>query len=316
MALPNRRAWLPWLQLCRLPALFSAWADIILGTLLATPLLPIVQGSPDKILYKVVLDANFFLLLGASSGLYLSGMVLNDYFDRELDQIERPERPIPSGAISAREASIFGLILMGIGIFLATLVHQESGLIGSILALTILAYNGLTKSTHAGPFVMGACRGLNVLLGASANGQIGNLISSPLVLAPLGLAVYITGVTFFARQESGARNKLPIWAGIGFVNAGGLLLISLLALNSSSLNANESLIGLILVGGFVNRRLLQALSDNQPKTIQLGVKTLLLSYVLLDAVLVFHLTSSALALLLVASLILPARWLGKWMTMT
>ena len=36
------------------------------------------------------------LLVGASSCLYLAGMVLNDYFDRDKDAQERPARPIPS----------------------------------------------------------------------------------------------------------------------------------------------------------------------------------------------------------------------------
>ncbi len=41
-------------------------------------------------------------LTGASVCIYWAGMALNDYADRHLDAIERPERPIPSGRISLR----------------------------------------------------------------------------------------------------------------------------------------------------------------------------------------------------------------------
>ena len=39
-------------------------------------------------------------LLLSTACLYAGGVVLNDVFDRDLDRIERPERPIPSGRVS------------------------------------------------------------------------------------------------------------------------------------------------------------------------------------------------------------------------
>ena len=39
-------------------------------------------------------------LTAASSCLYLAGMALNDYADREVDAVERPGRPIPSGRVT------------------------------------------------------------------------------------------------------------------------------------------------------------------------------------------------------------------------
>ena len=75
-----------WLQLLRLPNVFTAVADVTMG-FLVTP-----TGFEPK--------QNFALLVVASSLLYLSGMVLNDVFDAEIDADERPERPIPSGRVS------------------------------------------------------------------------------------------------------------------------------------------------------------------------------------------------------------------------
>ena len=83
---------LAYLRLLRLPTVFTALADIFLGFLLTHPTLTTDEG-PNPL-------PSFLLLCAASAGLYLSGMVFNDYFDRLIDAEERPNRPIPSGAIS------------------------------------------------------------------------------------------------------------------------------------------------------------------------------------------------------------------------
>ena len=85
---------LPYLQLLRLPTVFTAMADIFLGYILTH------RGFEpvDK----------FLGLLGASCGLYLAGMVFNDVFDRKQDAAERPHRPIPSGRVPLTAALVLG----------------------------------------------------------------------------------------------------------------------------------------------------------------------------------------------------------------
>ena len=84
-----------WLQLMRFPAVFTALADICAGFAVKT------SG------FEPVGD--FATLLAASAGLYLSGMVFNDVFDRKRDAAERPNRPIPSGRIGVLPAAVLGL---------------------------------------------------------------------------------------------------------------------------------------------------------------------------------------------------------------
>src|SRR3989475_10761474 len=74
------------LALVRPPNVFTAVADSAAGLLLARRAGP-VAGDPG------------LWCLAASACLYLGGIALNDYFDREVDAVERPERPIPSGAV-------------------------------------------------------------------------------------------------------------------------------------------------------------------------------------------------------------------------
>src|SRR3989475_11541844 len=84
------------------------------------------------------------LCLGATC-LYLGGMYLNDAFDAQFDQQHRPERPIPSGTITAAAVWKLGLTwLLGGWIVLATIGPVTAGL-AALLALNILLYDALHK---------------------------------------------------------------------------------------------------------------------------------------------------------------------------
>ncbi len=102
-----------YLQLVRAPNVFTAMADILLGYLFTHEQL---QRWPL-----------FASLLAASTLLYLSGMVLNDYFDREVDARERPERPIPSGHVAPATALRLGLTMLLGGTALAWLTSAVAG---------------------------------------------------------------------------------------------------------------------------------------------------------------------------------------------
>src|SRR5262249_16749136 len=146
-------------QLIRLPAVFTAMADIGMGWFIAT-----ATGTPSS------RWPWFLVLLLSSSCFYLAGMVLNDVADFEIDRRERPFRPIPSGRISRRSAFGLGLALLVAGLAAACSVRVEgasSGWLGLGLFLAV----GLYNSPLAGPglrlVLMPTCRFLNVLLGLS-----------------------------------------------------------------------------------------------------------------------------------------------------
>ena len=64
------------------------------------------------------------LVFGFLTGFFLAGgsMVVNDIIDREIDAVNEPSRPIPSGAVSLRQAQVFAFVLgaLGFGFALAT----------------------------------------------------------------------------------------------------------------------------------------------------------------------------------------------------
>jgi 4-hydroxybenzoate polyprenyltransferase len=180
-----------YLRLARLPNVFTSMADVLAGLALA-------RGG------RIALTD--LLLVGASGLLYPAGMVLNDFFDRHLDAAERPERPIPSGQVSARAAGLLGFALLAAGVGVAAMAGLPSLLTAVALAAAIVLYDAVAKATIAGPFVMGACRALNVGLGLSVSGLDGDGIRTPwfpfaALLLPVGLGLYTALLTFLARDE-------------------------------------------------------------------------------------------------------------------
>src|SRR5262249_51124740 len=143
----------PYLQLVRLPNVFTAAADSLAGWLL-------VQGSFAR-------PAQWLPLCGASMAIYAAGIALNDGFDADLDRAERPTRPLPPARVSVRFATWLAVGLLVIGLALAALSGPRSLMVACLLVACVLAYDSGLRRSVLGPEVMGLCRGLNILLGMS-----------------------------------------------------------------------------------------------------------------------------------------------------
>lgn len=303
---------LPYLQLCRFAAVFTAMADIFLGFLLTKP-----ELSPAR---------DFGLLLAASSGLYLAGMVFNDVFDRQIDAAERPGRPIPSGRVSVRAAVVFGSVLMAIGAVSAAFVGLHSALVAAMLVVMILLYDGVFKSTAAGPLAMGACRFLNVMLGASTSidrieggPTLASVWTLPQLHVALALGIYITGVTWFARREASISSRLHLAGALAVINLGLIGLVGFVLHwpepSAVARSWNAALI-LAAIGVIINRRLMNALLDPAPAKVQLSIRTLLMSLVMLDASIVFFINENRMYAFAVVLLLAPAQLLARYLAVT
>ena len=139
--------------------------------------------------------------------LYVSGMYLNDAFDREIDAKERPGRPIPAGLVSADTVFFvgFGLMLAGLaftlwGATVSAATTWRAMLAALVLAAAILFYDWHHKGNALSPFFMGLCRVLAYLTAgyAAVRRSVAELCSSPR-LASLS---YLIGLTYIAKLES------------------------------------------------------------------------------------------------------------------
>ncbi|MEV6521835.1 SCO3242 family prenyltransferase [Longispora sp. NPDC051575] len=175
-------------QLVRAPAALSVPGDAVAGAAAAD-----------------VLGARTAGLAAASVCLYWAGMAANDWADRDLDAVERPERPIPSGRISPDAALGIAGGLTAAGLAIAAVAGGRRALGVAIpLVGAIWAYDVKLKNTPAGPAGMALCRGLDVLLGASP-GKVTRALWPALVVAS-----HTYTVTALSRKEvHGAERTLP-----------------------------------------------------------------------------------------------------------
>lgn len=193
-------------ELMRISNVLTSVADVWMGMIVATgTLAPWTLCVP---------------LTAASVLLYVSGMVLNDVFDAKQDEQERNARPIPSGRVSRTEAGLLGVALMIGGLASAAFAGQQHELPNALpcaiaLAVCILVYDAWLKRTILGPIAMGLCRGFNVWLGFSAFGLVSHLKGMPKPPAatyfiPLGIIIYVVGLTLFSRREANTSKRLPL----------------------------------------------------------------------------------------------------------
>jgi geranylgeranylglycerol-phosphate geranylgeranyltransferase len=109
------------------------------------------------------------LLLGFITGLALTGasMAVNDYYDREIDAINEPSRPIPSGTVKPKNALAFAFLLTFVGLAAAFLTSVECGLIAVLAWLVMSIYVTIGKSTGIlGNFMVSFCVAVPFLYGS------------------------------------------------------------------------------------------------------------------------------------------------------
>ena len=135
----------------------------------------------------------------ASTCLYWAGMALNDWADRRVDALERPERPIPSGRVPAGTALAVAGTLTAAGVAAAAVGGgRRSAATAGVLAAAVWAYDLSPKQGVLSVATMASTRGLDVLLGASAGGLQGLRAAA----APAAMvAVHTAGVTALSRGE-------------------------------------------------------------------------------------------------------------------
>lgn len=304
---------LAWWQLLRLPNVFTALADVAMGFLLTHS-----AAKPRD---------QFAAMATASACLYLAGMVLNDFFDRHLDARERPERPIPSGRVSAGAARTLGFCLLGAGLAAggaASLLAGEtrSVLVALALAAAIVAYDGWLKRTPLGPLAMGACRSLNVLLGMSAA-----TAWHPMYwIVAAGIGTFIAGVTWFARTEAIESQRGQLALATVVLLAGLAILawypswrtpdLTELSWPHYALQMGQQWYlfwGVLAV--LLGWRAARAIVDPSPLNVQRAVRNCIMSLIVLDAAVCVGVRGPYYGATIVL-LIFPAMLLGRWVYST
>jgi len=180
------------------------------------------------------------------------GNALNDYNDRGTDKENHPERPIPSGSISADMASVYAQALLGSGLLILLFVLENKmpfviALIGIIL---LIAYeNGLKAAGISGNVTVGLMSGAVFLFAGMAVNDPGP------TLWMFGLAVLATitrEIIKDIQDLEGDRDRRTLPASIGIENSMKVAILFLLIAIGLSYTAMDQFTGMasnVYLGG-------------------------------------------------------------------
>ena len=180
-----------WLVLGRVSNLPTVWSNCLAGWWLGG-----AQNFPKLP----------WLFFGVSA-LYLGGMFLNDAFDADFDRQHRPERPIPSGAVTVPVVWAWGMALLVFGTTSLIIIGKTTGVLALILLLCILLYDATHKVLTASPWLMGLCR-FWIYVIAGSTGSWG--VNGWPIWCGAALGIYVAGLSLIAQREN-SRGQVPYW---------------------------------------------------------------------------------------------------------
>ncbi|MFK7740962.1 MAG: UbiA family prenyltransferase [Planctomycetota bacterium] len=285
------------LRLCRIGTWFSPAADV----LASSAIVGIAFGAP-------VVQAML-----ASMLIYGAGMVWNDIADQKEDARQRPERPLPSGAVSLAVAIGLGTLLLGGGLLLSPCIAYHGWIAGLVLFYDFVA----KRSAVLSALTMGTLRGLNLGIGFALLTALAPLTSPELaserhalLVASLCYGVYIVAVTFLGMFEDSktvtgravatvqSAPPLLALAGIGVVQGGFWPATAIAALPAL---------------WFLRRN--SRMKEWPQGEIRRSMMFLLLGTMLYTALLAFA-AGRPIEAAAIAAAILPARWIARRIALT
>ena len=182
-----------WLQLIRLPHLFTVPGDPIVAFLIAGGLARHADGG-----YLPLAAACF-----VSFAMSLFGIVTNDLADIQLDMEQHPDRPLPRGLVSPRGASYAAQLCFVAAVVTAMCLGRRFCLVTLVALVSIYSYNFYVKyRPHRASMMMAVMRDLSFGLGI----MIVPGVSIPCILCLLvygvGLFLYYCGLNEITRSET------------------------------------------------------------------------------------------------------------------
>ena len=147
-----------WLELTRPGNAVAAGVLTFIGAFVASD----VRAAP------LAVGAAVLATVAATGG----GNAINDYFDREIDAVNQPDRPIPRGAISAKGALGVSAGLFGVATLAALTLPPAAIAIAVFNLLALVAYTELFKGLPGiGNLLVGYLTGSAFLFGGAAVGE-------------------------------------------------------------------------------------------------------------------------------------------------
>ncbi len=175
--MPNYKKTKGLIELLRPELPFAAGISVIIGEIITLGKLPSLSE----------------LFLGFMWGFFLSGsaMILNDFFDIEVDKINAPNRPLPSGLISSNTAIVFSIIISLLGLIISFFINKAAVLLYIIFWFIGFLYNWKLKEKGLlGNLFVSSSVAVTIILGAIV---VGNPWNKAVLIFSLMLFVFDLG---------------------------------------------------------------------------------------------------------------------------
>ena len=185
--------------------------------LLARPGWSLLAGFTCLVALKISeapLSTQFLLLILINMLFFAAGMATNDWFDLEIDRVNKPSRPLPSGLITERQALWFIVTLYALGILLSFMGDARLGIVSLIAFVCSFLYSKLFKRK----LIVG--NWLTALLCCYPFISVGVIAGFSKLIIPIATTlVFIFGREILAAVEDMPGDKangvksVPLWLG-------------------------------------------------------------------------------------------------------
>lgn len=124
-----------------------------------------VAGTGNWLAIGLAVLATFLVSMSANAW--------NDYLDIEIDRVNQPQRPLPSGAVSPRSAWLFSVVLTGIALLVSAFINVPTFVVAVISAVLLYLYSWKFKSTILfGNFTIAGISAMSAIFGGLAAGNV------------------------------------------------------------------------------------------------------------------------------------------------
>ena len=165
------------IELLRPELPFAAGICVIIGEIITLGKLPSISE----------------LFLGFMWGFFLSGsaMIFNDFFDIEVDKVNAPTRPLPSGLISTSTAIVFTIIITFLGLVASFFINRIAILLYIIFWIIGFLYNWkLKEKGFLGNLFVSSSVAITIILGGIV---VGNPWNKAVVIFSMMLFIFDLG---------------------------------------------------------------------------------------------------------------------------
>ncbi|MFA4859372.1 geranylgeranylglycerol-phosphate geranylgeranyltransferase [Methanoregula sp.] len=265
------------------------------------PVNAFVAGIAAVIAYLIAtgtVTPSSLLLLIVVALITAAGNTINDYFDAEIDAVNRSDRPIPSGQVPRSAALWYSLILFLVGIGVCTLTNPLCMGIAIINSLLLIAYAARLKTTPLfGNVAVAYLAGSMFLFGGALNGAAGLFHMIPIALMTF-LAMMVRELLKDAEDVDGdaacGASTLPIRIGVkktARIAFGFMVLAAITSLLPSAWWGGWYIAGILIVDALLLGAAALALRCETPACVRASKAATFLKYGMFASLVVFTLSA-------------------------